>query len=327
MKFPFLWLAFAACAGAHVLRRNRDAGLQQSSSFMSQNSKELSAAVCCTGHLRTFGLPGMYSNFVKNLLESGAKADLYFVGHLGKFSPTDPGNGEKHPTEVDILSADDPSWKRASSFLGNHAKYVALTDGSCDDLEKAWAADGIMGRRCRNEDGWAIDSSTRTGGAFYQIMWLDHCIHQAMGSGNEYDVLVRTRPDIGIFAPVPWTQVDTHKLNVLANDNPSHADWFFVAPWSFLNTWWASVVTSYNKGEPGYPDYVIFNFSSTETNKWLKVAQFPAIIVRGPKDVECFRLHESPAYRKTCEQTGPSDFFLKEVGPTTSEGVDFWGPE
>jgi len=188
-------------------------------------SRDIKVAICSTGHLRTFSLPGMYSSLSKHLLRTGPDSvDLYLVGHLGAFR-----GSEDAQTTVQMdgpATADDVQLTQALGHLGLGSDHVEHTSGDCTALEESWARDGITGRVCKNN------------GNFMQMMWLDHCVHMVRSSGKQYDLLVRMRPDVGIFQPFPWDMVSKDHVTYMQKDAGGRVDWFVTVPWSTIDTWW-----------------------------------------------------------------------------------------
>jgi hypothetical protein len=149
-----------------------------------------------------------------------------------------------------------------------------------------------------------------------QIMWLDHCIDKVRQSGVKYDLLVRTRPDVGIFAPMPWNNIDPHRICYMQKDNSSRADFTFTVPMDMLDAWWDNIMNVYKREDPdneGAPDYVILNSDKVSSGRALKEVNFPAAIVRGSHSVECMRLVKSPEYKRDCERKEAAGFFDIEM--------------
>jgi len=248
-------------------------------------------AVCSTGHLRTFSLPGMYSSLSKHLLQSApGSADLYLVGHLGAFR----GSDDAHKTvQMDgPATADDALLTQARGHLGLSGDHVEHTSGDCTALEESWARDGITGRVCTDN------------GNFMQMMWLDHCVHMVRNSGKHYDLLVRMRPDVGIFQPFPWDTLSDDHVTYMQKDAGGKVDWFFTVPWSTIDTWWDPVAAMYATGFGGLPDYSIFSHS-----EMLVERNFPVVIVRGIRSAQCWRIVTSSKLQSDCEQKTGSGFW------------------
>lgn len=258
----------------------------------SNSSLNVAVAVCVTGHLRTFVLPGVYSGLVANLLRTvPGRADVFMVGHLGQYKGSD--NAIESMEMEGVMSSDDPGLKAALSLVGADASNTKITAGDCSSLEAAWRSEGVSGRVCTGE------------GNFMQIMWLDECIQMVRRSGESYDLVVRTRPDVGVFAPMPWPGVSLGSVSYMPKDAGGRADWFFTIPWPMVAAWWDAIANLYASGSNGVPDYTIFNAGS-ET---LAEANFPAAIVRGRRSAQCFRLVGSAAYAADCEQKAAAGYF------------------
>jgi len=228
-------------------------------------------AVCSSGHLRTFAMPGMYKSLQQNLL-SRPNTDLFLVGHFGAFH----GSPSAKSIQKFVLSRDDEALQKAIKFLGLDEAHMALGSGDCDELEAVWKEDGVTGRSCRGANGYRM-----------QLLGVDHCIRLVKHTKKHYDLFVRMRPDIGIFAPMPWDSVDLHKVTYMPKDCGGKADFFFAAPMNLLDKWWDHVLDLYKYNSHTPPDYAIFSNSASTP---IKEAGFPAAIVRGEHLLECFRL-------------------------------------
>lgn len=278
----------------------------QKGTLISKNNKGAKkVAVCLAGHLRTFIEPGVYSAFAKNLAQEGVSVDTYVVGHLGSHAgnPWAKQHGlDYQQTHANLLeNANSSAIQMAMKFPGLNVKKTLVTKGDCAALEAAWHADGVTGRSCRKP--YEIDSN------FMQIMWLDRCVHMVRTSGVAYDLLVRTRPDVGVFQPIDYSSLSLTAISFMdKEDGVSKADWFWTMPMSMVNAWWDRIVKDYVQfAEPGgypqvpSPDFYIFNQGA------LTLTQFPAVIVRSPSEVECFRLMDS-GLRNACKGLGDGYF-------------------
>jgi len=87
-----------------------------------------------------------------------------------------------------------------------------------------------------------------------QVMWLGHCIHKVRTSGVHYDLMVRIRPETGVFEPIPWTALSTTLVSYAqkkTRGRQSMADWFFTIPMPALNSWWDRFEGLYASGVAG----------------------------------------------------------------------------
>jgi len=247
-------------------------------------SRGINIAICSTGHLRTFSLPGMYSSLSNHLLRTApGVVDLFLVGHLGAFRGN--GNAQYYLQMDGPTTTDDGQFTQALAHLKlNGTDRVEDTSGDCKALEESWKRDGITGRSCNGN------------GYYMQMMWLDHCIHRVRNSGRHYDFLVRTRPDVGIFQPFPWDTISMDHVTYMTKDGGAKADWFFVVPWSLIKTWWDPNAKAYAEGyTDGLPDYTIFGNSSMLVERHL-----PVVMVRGKRAAQCWRLVTAPELQDDC---------------------------
>jgi len=265
-------------------------------------------AICATGHVRTFVLQGLYSGIKENLLDTNpGKVDVYFIGHAG----ADGADGAREKL-ADFIKAhadnindpSDPGLKEALDFFGEALKHHEVhPDGSCADLERAWEKDGITDRQCKDD------------GNFLQMAWLDHCVRTVQKREEQYDILVRTRPDVGVFEPVDWNKISTSQVNYMQKDAGGRADWFFTIPTSAIDAYWKPVSEMYLGGATSLPDYTIFNgnFEKDAEGKYLiEETAFPAAIVRGSNAVDCFRLvGQGMSFASECKQKESEGYFGK----------------
>lgn len=235
-------------------------------------------AVCIAGHVRTFIEPGVYTSIAANLIGTapGGAADAFVVGHLGGWKGS-KGNELEYQTWYSQHAADlnDPNSaaiQNAVKAPGMHTKVSHISEGTCSDLEQVWHHRGISGRTC-------IDDRS-----FLQIMWLDICIQDIKRSLVQYDLIVRTRPDVGIFAPLPWASVSQSTVSYTRKADSGNADWFFTMPMSTVDTWWEHIVSYYAQGSTDLPDYHLMNVET------MNHVVFPVAIVRSPTVVECERI-------------------------------------
>mmetsp|Transcript_113530 Transcript_113530/g.179439 ORF Transcript_113530/g.179439 Transcript_113530/m.179439 type:complete len:332 (+) Transcript_113530:48-1043(+) len=275
---------------------------QSMSSFL-QVHKDVNVAVCCTGHLRSFGLPGVYSALASNLLKIvPGNVDLFLIGHFGNRAGTPFAK-----KSMNITREDDSSLRDALKFVGE--SHRVLGSGDCAALQQVWKDTGVSHRRCRDDDT-----------SFMQIMWLDACIQKVQMSDKKYDMIVRTRPDVGIFAPVPWEHVQPHGVSYMQKDDNGRADWFFTVSTSIIDAWWGKVMDLYLRGKGGLPDYTIFqefrqkygiqvDASGNQSESILSEMTFPAAIVRRPDDVECWRIVSSDSLAEDCKHKTDSGYF------------------
>jgi len=266
------------------------------SSVMLEHKADKSIAVCSTGHLRTFSLPGMYSSLEKHLLKTApGSIDLFVVGHLGVYRGSDDA---QDTVQMDGPStADDEQLIQALDHLGlKGSDRVEHTSGDCSALEASWDRDGTEGRSCMGN------------GNFMQMMWLDHCVHMVRSSGRQYDLLVRMRPDVGIFQPFPWDSISTDHVTYMQKDAGGRVDWFFTVPWTTIDTWWDPIADMYARGFDGLPDYSIFS-----NPEMLVESNFPVVIVRGSRSAQCWRIVTSADLQSDCEHKTATGFWEQLV--------------
>jgi len=282
----------------------------------------LMVAVCITGHLRTFVLKGVFSGIHKHLLTApGIQAGVFLLGHLGSFQGSADARATAWTTPV-VSSANDTRLTEAAlPLLRPFIKHLELTDGGdCQALEASWASSRIPGSY--NPRTWSCLNE----GGYLQVMWMDRAIQEAMHSGDRYDVMLRTRPDVGVFAPIAWSQVSPMAVNFMPKDAGGKSDWFFVVAWSLIESWWDETII------PGYkdrtlggccPDYVIF-----DRGEQLQQMDFPVVIVRDSQRADCFRLVSNFDLRQACFEKlgngfwdrmqsgvhGPSDQIISDGG-------------
>lgn len=265
-------------------------------------------AVAVTGHLRTFTLPGVYQALAKNVVQSapGGPADVFLVAHTGKFAKSP--RGEKFLTAFDskdLVDEHSAALQAALSYRPLNIKYQLISDGSCKALKEAWKEDGFRDRHCHG-----TGLSNRAEGVFMQVMWMDHAFHKIRTSGTHYSVIVRSRPDVGIFSMLDWrNSIATDKISVMKKDSGGRADWFFSFPTHFLDTWWDKIAQKYRLGIKSLPDYYMFNHQIKF--KLVGRTSFPAAIVRSPKEVECDRLKSDPTIKKECENAVTVGYFSR----------------
>lgn len=278
----------------HVHDQNPHISSSQTRTLGDMDSKGLRIAVCSTGHLRTFPLPGVYSALAEHLLRTAPGAvDLFLVGHLGAYRGNP--NSQYYQETDGPTTADDGQFTQALRHLELiGSDHVEDTSGDCEALEGSWARDGITGRKCTDIDG-------HLHGNFMQMMWLDHCVRAVRNSGRQYDLFVRTRPDVGIFQPFPWKTISMDHVTCMQKDGGVHADWFFTVPWSMLDTWWDPIADKYAQGFDGMPDHEIFGPGQIFANSTMVAeSNFPVVIVRGRRKAQCWRIVADVALQTDC---------------------------
>lgn len=265
-----------------------------------QNEREGSGkvAMCLTGHVRTLVLPGVH----RALASNSGNADLFIVAHMGnKGHPA----GKVLPEMAALVS--ESAVSEALNYLGMRVKYVEVhPESGCEFLREAWVKDGIANRTCDTEPA---DPN------FLQIMWIDHCFRQVLKSEQKYELLVRSRPDVGLFLPVQWSHVSRQLVQYMQKDWHGRADWFFTMPRALVKEYWHEIMYLYL---PKYrhapnPDYAIFNYAATPC---LQETAFPAVIVRGRHKAECWRMFgKARRFRDSCEKAVSSGYFaLTDLG-------------
>merc|ERR1712118_207349 len=100
--------------------------------------------------------------------------------------------------------------------------------GSCDELEGAWRETGMKKRTCFNESN------------FLQVLWVEHCMQLVRTADDEYEFVVRTRPDVGILSPLRWGSISTDKVSTVSKIGCC-GDWFFVMSKKMFEKWWNRV--------------------------------------------------------------------------------------
>eukprot|EP00930_Biecheleria_cincta_P028264 TRINITY_DN1970_c0_g1_i9.p1 TRINITY_DN1970_c0_g1~~TRINITY_DN1970_c0_g1_i9.p1 ORF type:complete len:296 (+),score=43.65 TRINITY_DN1970_c0_g1_i9:204-1091(+) len=265
---------------------------------MSESKRARKVAVCVSGHLRTFILPGVHSALAKHAVQvDGVSVDTYIVGHLGKYANTVSaftGMGFQESHASALGNAQSPEVQSAIHYAGLNTKDTYISMGDCPALEAAWQADGIKGRGCKEF------------GSFLQIMWLDQCVRMVRTSGVAYDLIVRTRPDMGVFQPIDYNSLPLNQVSFMPKDD-GRADYFFAIPMSLVTAWWDGIANMYVGGEMQAPDFKIFGDGAG-----MHQTQFPAAIVRDPSKVECFRLMDA-ALRSACQQAQNGQYFGYQV--------------
>lgn len=239
-RYRALW-GSGTSSGRHAFRSGRS-GFQR-------------AALCVTGHVRTFVLPGVSDSWVKNLITTnpGGPVDTFFFGHLGHYG--------KHAS-TEALSAQDVGLKKALANPSLRVKHAEITQsGSCDDLGKSW------GKNL---------TDCNYSGRYLQVMWMDRCVQMVMQEPERYDLIIRMRPDVGVFNPIPWGQMSTTKVNYMKRHVPTKVkfppqageDWFFTLPRRVVHTYWGRVMEYYEhelkeKEIRGTPDGLLFRDAMT----------------------------------------------------------------
>eukprot|EP00747_Dinoflagellata_sp_TGD_P208475 gnl/TRDRNA2_/TRDRNA2_81963_c0_seq1.p1 gnl/TRDRNA2_/TRDRNA2_81963_c0~~gnl/TRDRNA2_/TRDRNA2_81963_c0_seq1.p1 ORF type:complete len:527 (-),score=55.14 gnl/TRDRNA2_/TRDRNA2_81963_c0_seq1:606-2186(-) len=225
-------------------------------------------AVCAVGHLRTFPLPGVFSSFAEHITrESRGSADLYMVAHNGTFKPPHHKHTSKDyidgPADPKLLQAlaylhggelqggqgfgvwsipvkARPKKRAASTWCGLRLVHFEIhRNGDCAELVARWRATGLGPTTLPppSKKTFCYEQSN-----FLQALWLDHCFRLTQRS--EYDYLIRTRPDVALVAPIPWSLVsDSHVTVVPEAGRP--CDWFFILPRRLLDKWWRAVPDFY----------------------------------------------------------------------------------
>lgn len=262
-------------------------------------TKTLRVALCIAGHLRSFVLPGVYSGIYKHILTApGIDAGVFMVAHLYNQCSSDFCRGAP---KMQVDSQAHPNMKEAELLFKPYMKHYEITVGSdCNSLKSSWASSPTGLYNSRTWHCW-------NDGGYLQIMWLDRAIQEAMHGKFFFDVMLRMRPDVGVFAPIAWTQVSRTAVNFMPKDAGGKSDWFFAAPHSLVHSWWDEIIV------PGYksrilggccPDYVIF-----DRGQGLHQMDFPVAIVRDAGTADCFRLVTSTPLRQECFQDSRSGFF------------------
>ncbi|CAE8583017.1 unnamed protein product [Polarella glacialis] len=61
-------------------------------------------------------------------------------------------------------------------------------------------------------------------------MWNDQCIRKVKQSGVQYDMIARTRPDIGVFDKINWNALSQARVSYMPENSGGNTDWFFSIP-------------------------------------------------------------------------------------------------
>eukprot|EP00931_Biecheleriopsis_adriatica_P032575 TRINITY_DN19000_c0_g1_i1.p1 TRINITY_DN19000_c0_g1~~TRINITY_DN19000_c0_g1_i1.p1 ORF type:complete len:340 (+),score=31.63 TRINITY_DN19000_c0_g1_i1:61-1080(+) len=247
-------------------------------------------AVCVAGHLRTFIETGVHSALAKNAVQD---ADTYIVGHTGSYtgSASAQSGSEYLSSHAEALgNAHSPEIEQALNFAGLHTQDTYISNGDCSALQARWDASGVTGWTCRGN------------GNFMQIMWINECIRMIRTSGKEYDLIVRTRPDVGVFQEVNYNALVLNAVSYMPKADSGRSDWFFTIPQDIVNTWWDKIANMYAGGTNSLPDYTIFSGNG------MHESQFPVAIVRSPTRVECERLPDL-YLRSSCYQAEGNGYF------------------
>lgn len=272
-------------------------------------------AVCSSGHLRTFGLPGVHTSMVKNLIETipweGARVDVYLDGIVAN-----RGHWRWYKDFQVPEAASDPQVQAGLEALKPYAKNIEIYDvrkNDCLVLREAWKRDGIANRSCRKS---SHDSN------FFQFMFMDRCMQKIFKADEQYDFIIKTRPDVAFFEPFPWLSLSTETISFMPKRYGAGEDWMFVMPGSIAKAYWDQQVKFY-MDIPSWagrfmrqPDHKFFPKSCSErcdrsedmgkeadaTRPFLKNPMlFPAVIVRGlgHEYVDCIRV-QSQYYQEPC---------------------------
>jgi len=200
----------------------------------------------------------------------------------------------------DLENASSLAIQKAIKFAGLNTKETYITKGGdCAALLAAWRKAGVTGRRCGPNKN------------FMQVMWIDHCVHMVRKSGVVYDLILRTRPDVGVFQSINYNALPLNAVSAMPKDEGGGADWFFAFPMSLVDTWWDRIASLYAADAAGpLPDYTLF--APPFIRGALYVTQFPAVIIRTPTHVECFRLQDV-GLERACYQLQASGYFGDKV--------------
>lgn len=275
-------------------------------------------AMCMFGHVRTFVLPGVHSSIARNVMGSAAHprrthvqgqdsqdsqdinkpgaVDLFFLGHLGNFGHTKDlvGNSSFSDTEL----------QEALNFPGLNLKYQEVHESAhCEVLQELWQKEGTQGRTCPQI--WE---------SCMPFMWMDRCVDAVKKAEDPYDLIIMSRPDVGVFAPMPWDKISFTKVNYMKRAYGMGEDWFFTLPMVAVDTYWHEIREIFRK-HPRHqaPDRNMF-VRDRDPNPppeaailrpLLEPLQFPAVIVRNGTRADCERLETmklTSNYRYLCDE-------------------------
>lgn len=264
-------------------------------------------AVCSSGHVRTFPLPGVHTSFIKHVMETipwpNAQVDYFMDGILGNHGHS---HGQAYPNE-----SSDPALRQALENPRLNLKSLELynaSNGDCAALQAAWTRDGITDRWCNHRKGDYPH--------FYQVMFMDRCITKILRAPERYDVIIKTRPDVTLFAPMPWAELEQarHKVSYIPRQYGGGEDWFFVMPMDVVEGYWGEVLKFYMSPEISkmvqseyQPDHRLFpkrkdhSPAANAVRPYLQRVVYPAVIVRHARrgGAECKKVHV-PGYERHC---------------------------
>lgn len=267
----------------------------------------------------------MYSSIGKHLLRTenfDGNVDFFFVGHLGKYE-NPRWHGAKDVDVSDYIKnqfngSEEKALTHALRKMPN-AKHVEVhQSNNCSQLMAAREKEQLTGPRCG-----APQLTPGTRGAptpqfnGLQALWVDYCFAKVKKSG-QYDMVVRSRPDVAVFHPLPWNELATNQPNFVESQGAGGtSDWFFILPnTETMNTYWKIALRSLLESEEkGNFDYSEINVEKriTSTNSFYKRHHsFPIVIVRRADFACCGYIKPDSSYRKDCKQLVKDNYFMIE---------------
>lgn len=209
-------------------------------------------ALCLVGHLRTFVLPGVYSSIVQMTALAPSGGDIYLVAHAAAYKGSihnsdnyfsDPhdtrlvealaylhGDARPEPQGYGVWKLPEPGPNRRAGLRLRHVEIHE--QGNCSDLTAGWKSIGSVWDKC-----WDV-------GNYLQVMWVDYCVQLTSKGPEQYDFIVRSRPDIAILKPLPWPTIPGDRVGVIFKPG-TFADWFFIIPKGRLESYWSYVPRFY----------------------------------------------------------------------------------
>lgn len=303
-------------------------------------------AICSAGHARSFYRMSMPHALMHNLIDAvpnGGEADLFLFAHVERGQPFGDRNKEQlFKTTAEEIAA----LEKALLVPGLRIKYKEIHHGSTpEELVRSFKKDNmtllddipsaplIEQKRILTRPHDQGRSGDTLASAM-QFLWMYRCFDKVQQvstiDGRAYDLIVRTRPDILLFAQLPWSTLQMSKLNYMprwqfqpANElrNFGGEDWFFAATPSVLSNYMAPLREKYIYLQGLSLDQGGFFPVTWDASPWAVEARshlaevvFPVTILRGSGLLECERVDTegryiaslqisvlAKAYRRQCE--------------------------
>merc|ERR1711879_755261 len=99
--------------------------------------------------------------------------------------------------------------------------------GDCHEIDAYYLAVGIN-RKCRNNP------------ILLQVLDIDRCFNMVLRAQTKYELIVRLRPDIGVFRPIPYSNLPNDRISYTAKAQPYGDGWdyFFIVPPAAVKPYW-----------------------------------------------------------------------------------------